>query len=292
MKATSLNLISLSLSPPPLSWVASALVCASCSDDRDRSRERVVLATKVKMTTTMKMMTKMPCLVLAVLLVLAAVVEIRAQEDPLQVSSEVVSPATATSEVQNFEAPWFYHGLEGPEFVEVSKANNYVVREYPESYWSATTVLGKNLDDAGSEAFMRLFRYISGANAEGQKIEMTAPVLASVIPGDGPFCEENFTYHFYLPREFQTNPPEPTEETVTNVKLPPLSVAVAEYGGWSNEREVISKGRALFETLREDNVPFNSEMFYTAGYDSPFRLIDRHNEIWVALEDASASTDA
>merc|ERR1711924_358129 len=145
--------------------------------------ERVVLATKVKMTTTMKMMGKMTCLVLAVLLVLAAVVEIRAQEDPLQVSSEVVSPATATSEVQ--------------------------------------------------------------------KIEMTAPVLASVIPGDGPFCEENFTYHFYLPREFQTNPPKPTEESVTNTKLPPLRVAVASYGGWSNEREVITNGRALFETLSE-----------------------------------------
>jgi len=244
--------------------------------DSEREREREWLAcwrTKVKMT-TMK-----TCLVLAALLVLAAVAEIRAQEDLLQVSSE---------ESQDFQAPWFYHGLEGPAFVEVSRTNNYVVREYPESYWSATTVTGKDLDAAGSEAFMRLFRYISGANAEGQKIEMTAPVLASVIPGDGPFCEENFTYHFYLPREFQTNPPKPTEESVTNMKLPPLRVAVASYGGWSNEREVITNGRALFETLSEDNVPFNSEMFYTAGYDSPFRLIDRHNEVWAALEDTDA----
>merc|ERR1712188_246670 len=190
-------------------------------------RVACLLATKVKMT-TMK-----TCLVLSALLVLAAVAEIRAQEDLLQVSSE---------ESQDFQAPWFYHGLEGPAFVEVSRTNNYVVREYPESYWSATTVTGKDLDAAGSEAFMRLFRYISGANAEGQKIEMTVPVLASVIPGDGPFCEENFTYHFYLPREFQTNPPKPSDPRVTNVVLDAMDVAVVSFPGWMNEKEAISHG--------------------------------------------------
>merc|ERR1712151_393598 len=77
------------------------------------------------------------------------------------------------------------------------------VRRYPRSFWTATTVTGKNMDKAGSEAFMRLFRYISGDNELKQKIEMTVPVLASVIPGAGPFCEETFTYHFYLPAEFQ-----------------------------------------------------------------------------------------
>jgi len=233
--------------------------------------------------------TKIGLMVYWALLGLLTVAGCYAQEgDPVQVSA--VGSPEATQ--QSFQAPWFYHGLEGPEFVEVSNTSSYVVREYPESFWSATTVTGKNLDAAGSEAFMRLFRYISGANEEGKKIEMTAPVLASVIPGDGPFCEENFTYHFYLPKEFQSNPPAPTESTVVNVKLPPLRVAVASYGGWSDEQKVILHGRALFETLREKNVPFNSEMFYTAGYDSPFRLIDRHNEVWVALEDALPSVDA
>merc|ERR1739843_82386 len=56
-----------------------------------------------------------------------------------------------------------------------------------ESYWTATTVTGKNMDSAGSEAFMRLFRYISGDNERNEKIEMTVPVLASVVPGQGAF---------------------------------------------------------------------------------------------------------
>merc|ERR1712060_76545 len=174
-------------------------------------------------------------------------------------------------------SPWFYHGLEGPSFTEKNQTSSGLeIRSYPESYWTATTVTGKNMDSAESEAFMRLFRYISGDNERNEKIEMTVPVLASVVPGQGPFCEENFTYHFYLPREFQQDPPKPTDDRVVNMKLPALNVAVSSYSGWSNEQAVITNGRALFETLREKNVAFNSDMFYTAGYDSPFRLIDRH----------------
>ncbi len=44
-----------------------------------------------------------------------------------------------------------------------------------------------------------LFEYISGANKEGATINMTAPVLMKVLPGDGPFCQNNFTVSFYVP---------------------------------------------------------------------------------------------
>merc|ERR1712216_563670 len=185
--------------------------------------------------------------------------------------------------------PWFYHGLEGPAFTEQSNSTaGYEVRRYPRSFWTATTVTGKNMDKAGSEAFMRLFRYISGDNELKQKIEMTVPVLASVIPGAGPFCEENFTYHFYLPAEFQTNPPKPDDPRVTNVVLDAMDVAVVSFPGWMNEKEAISHGRDLFEDLKEDNVAFNPDMFYTAGYDSPFRLTDRHNEVWAKIQGSAS----
>jgi len=249
----------------------------------------------------------------------------------------------ANSDGGDMASPWFYHGLEGPNFTTVSDAAKYSIRSYPKSFWTATTVTGKSMDDAGSEAFMRLFRYISGNNESKQKIEMTVPVLASVIPGQGPFCEENFTYHFYLPAEFQTNPPKvrpvpsfpsslpsvnepplppplrpalalalanasrwdrlltdrnflsllfsrqkPDDPRVTNVVLDAMDVAVMSFPGWMNEKEAISHGRDLFEDLKEDNVAFNPDMFYTAGYDSPFRLTDRHNEVWAKIQGSAS----
>merc|ERR1712159_623853 len=50
-------------------------------------------------------------------------------------------------------SPWFYHGLEGPSFTEKNTTSSGLeIRSYPESYWTATTVTGKNMDSAGSEA--------------------------------------------------------------------------------------------------------------------------------------------
>ena len=121
-------------------------------------------------------------------------------------------------------------------------------------------------------------------NAANEKIEMTVPVLASIVPGQGPFCEENFTYHFYMPKKFQSNPPKPTDDRVFLTKLAPLTVAVASYGGFSDEQKVITNGNELFSSLNQNKVAVKTDQFYWAGYDSPFRLTDRHNEVMVAIE--------
>ena len=94
---------------------------------------------------------------------------------------------------------------------------------------------------------------------------------------------------FYLPRQFQNDPPKPTDPTVSNSKMPPMTVAVSSYSGWSDETKVIAHGSELFEQLKENGVNFDSDKFFWAGYDSPFRLIDRHNEVWATL---SSSNDA
>jgi len=49
----------------------------------------------------------------------------------------------------------------------------------------------------------KLFDYIEGANEEGIKIPMTSPVKVDMEPSCGPFCVQNFTVSFYLPRTFQ-----------------------------------------------------------------------------------------
>ena len=53
------------------------------------------------------------------------------------------------------------------------------------------------------------------------------------------------------------------------------------YGGFSREETVREEHLKLAESLRRDGVPFREEPYYRAGYDSPFKLTNRRNEVWL-----------
>jgi len=47
----------------------------------------------------------------------------------------------------------------------------------------------------------------------------------------------------------------------------------------------------LLQALLDAGYAINTDHFYTAGYDSPFRLTNRHNEVWIlAQKPASRSS--
>ena len=64
---------------------------------------------------------------------------------------------------------------EEAEYTVLLKEENSEVRLY-EPHIVAETVVDTEFEDAGSEAFGRLFKYISGNNQSEQEIAMTAPV--------------------------------------------------------------------------------------------------------------------
>ena len=52
-----------------------------------------------------------------------------------------------------------------------------------------------------------------------EKIDMTAPVLVRIIPGQGPACKDDFRMSFFIAPKV-TDPPKPTNPNVTLSKLP------------------------------------------------------------------------
>ena len=150
---------------------------------------------------------------------------------------------------------------------------------------------GLHYNDAVSTAFKRLFAFISGANSERVPIPMTAPVVVRVTPGPGPYCGTDFTVGFFVPAAFQQAPPTPSDPAVTITTMGAATFAVASYPGWAEEQKVLAVATQLGAALQAEGVAFTSTHFFTAGYDSPFRLFDRHNEVLFQLA-AQPSDDA
>lgn len=188
----------------------------------------------------------------------------------------------------NAEAPWFCHDLDCPEFAN-SSVDSIEVREYQSALWSSTKVLGINFDEAVSTGFDRLFSYISGANEAQKSIEMTAPVLVKVEPGQGPNCNTTFTVSFFVPFEYQppnSPPPAPTSQDVFTQTIDAQKVAVKSFGGMSKGDVVIAEAASLEREVSEapDITKADGESWWFAGYDPPFRLSNRHNEVWLNLQ--------
>ena len=188
----------------------------------------------------------------------------------------------------DFEAPWFYHGLDGPEFTQSMVDNNVETRKYGGNLWASTKVMTNSIEEADNIGFNRLFDYISGANAAKAAIDMTTPVLMKVTPGAGPNCNSTFIVSFYVPNKYQqSGPPAPTNPDVFIQTISPLSVAVNEFGGFATDKEEIAKAAALSQQVAASKAvkadPAAGDSWWKAGYDPPFRVTNRHNEVWVEV---------
>jgi len=177
------------------------------------------------------------------------------------------------------DEPPFCRGLECPKFTVDLRTRDYEKRTYPVSKWVSTTIIGVDYEAASSQGFDKLFKYISGQNSERKTISMTAPVINRVMPGQGPTCADNFTVSFMVPFELQDNPPMPTDTSVSLTSIPAHQAYVRSYPGFSNEQKFLAEASALAKALNGSQT-YDSSFYYTAGYDSPFTVLGRHNEIW------------
>ena len=169
--------------------------------------------------------------------------------------------------------PKFCHDLDCPKF------SGYEVRHYLPSKWVGTTVTSTSYTTATGEGFEKLFRYISGANKDGIKIPMAAPVASKIVPLSGE--ESNYTTLFFVPFDYQENTPIPTDPTLAIINLPALKVYVKSFGGFITDELLKKKLKKLKEDLGKDGLGYVSEYYFAAAYDSPFRIINRHNEVWL-----------
>eukprot|EP00191_Tetraselmis_sp_GSL018_P000835 CAMPEP_0177606080 /NCGR_PEP_ID=MMETSP0419_2-20121207/17095_1 /TAXON_ID=582737 /ORGANISM="Tetraselmis sp., Strain GSL018" /LENGTH=175 /DNA_ID=CAMNT_0019100375 /DNA_START=768 /DNA_END=1294 /DNA_ORIENTATION=- len=61
----------------------------------------------------------------------------------------------------------------------------------------------------------------------------------------------------------------------------PFVAFVSSYGGFSSQSSVISHAAELGAALKDAAFDIEEDFYFSAGYDPPFRIFNRHNEVWV-----------
>lgn len=169
---------------------------------------------------------------------------------------------------------------EQPRYTVVERLDRGVeIRAYEARLAVETDARGQG----DSEAFGRLFRYITGANRTGGRIAMTAPVEASgqriamTVPVEQ---GASGTMRFFLPRAVaEAGAPEPTEVGVRLVQVPPERIAALRFSGTASPKVRVEQERIFMEVLNAAHQKLCCPPFFL-GYDPPFAIpFLRRNEV-------------
>lgn len=180
-----------------------------------------------------------------------------------------------------------------------SQEKDFEVRLYPPRLVAETTVQA-GFEDAGSEAFRRLFAYIQGANRSKESIAMTAPVtqqgLSEKIPMTAPVTQQaqgtGYRVAFVMPASYTpANLPVPTDPAVRIVQEPARRVAAIRYSGTWRESGYIEQEKRLRAWVKAKGLEPTGESPIWARYDPPFMpWFMRQNEVLIPIRGTKAGT--
>ena len=183
---------------------------------------------------------------------------------------------------------------EEPGFKRLEKDGSFELRQYT-AYVVAETRVEADFEDAGSIAFQRLFRYISGNNVAQQKIAMTAPVtqsssaprgekIAMTAPVSQVADGRAFLVAFTLPSTVTlATAPKPRDPTVRIRDVPPQLIACWRYSGrWTAANYRESETR-LREGIKARGLVASGDAIL-ARYNPPFTpWFMRRNEVLIPV---------
>ena len=159
----------------------------------------------------------------------------------------------------------------------IKKEKEFEIRFYPSVPIATMSSSAKSFKELGSEGFRKLAGYIFGANQDNKSIAMTSPVSMSIE-------DTASTMSFVMPSGYTLdNLPKPNDDAVKLVMSNEEYVAVISFGGFASDEDIQSYTEALKEILIKNNISYLGSFKYL-GYNPPYQLVDRRNEIVVRIQ--------
>jgi len=157
----------------------------------------------------------------------------------------------------------------------IKEYDDFEVRQYETALFSSVVLSDTTYEESSSKGFRVLAGYIFGGNDTGEKIAMTSPVAMEL--GD------STKMSFMVPSGYtEETLPKPNNDKIFFEKKEGAMMAAIGFGGWANDARIEEYKQKLIALLKKEGIAHSATFLYL-GYDPPFAVINRRNEIVVEL---------
>jgi len=152
----------------------------------------------------------------------------------------------------------------------------FEVRSYERANFIYVTMDASTYEASSSKGFKMLAGYIFGGNERSEKFAMTSPVVLEM--------DSAVTMKFLVPAEYvMQEMPKPKNAEVRFATEVERTMAAISFGGFANDEKILQHKNELFKRLAEEGIAHTGQWSFL-GYDPPFKLFGRRNEVVVELK--------
>ncbi|MFN7910780.1 MAG: SOUL family heme-binding protein [Bacteroidota bacterium] len=153
--------------------------------------------------------------------------------------------------------------------------DQFEIRKYAPALFSSVKLKSKGYKESSGKGFRMLAGYIFGNNEKNQKIAMTTPVVMQL--GD------TTKMFFKVPDGYSMEAlPQPNDTNIVFEKQEEKIMAAIHFNGWADDDKIKHYIAILKNALDKENIQ-HTNAFSFLGYNPPYELVNRRNEIAVEL---------
>jgi hypothetical protein len=168
-----------------------------------------------------------------------------------------------------------HYNIETHAFTVKEKYGTFEIRTYEKALFTSVKLPNNGFKDVASNGFSVLAGYIFGGNDKKEKIAMTSPVKISI--------QDSMTMLFMVPHEFKKETlPLPNDSNIEFKEEAEKTVAAIGFGGWANAKKIDCYKKDLRAALDAKDISYSNRFFFL-GYNAPYEVFNRKNEIIVEL---------
>jgi len=158
----------------------------------------------------------------------------------------------------------------------IKKEKDFEIRLYPPATMATVAMNAKTYKELSSSGFRKLAGFIFGGNQDNKNIAMTTPVHMDI-------SDSISTMSFVMPANYsRDNLPKPNDSTITIKTTADDYVAALQFGGYANDEKIKENTVKLKSALEASGVEYFGNYRFL-GYNAPYQLIGRKNEIIVSI---------